>query len=78
MPTAGETDQLTRLFPVPVTVAENIRDWPPASDTAAGDTEIPMTGGNSEIVAEADLVGSAALVAVRVTVCAAVIVAGAV
>jgi hypothetical protein len=64
----------------PVTVAVNVTDCPPVSEALDGVTEIATAGagGTSDIVALAVLVGSAALAAVTVTVCAEAIVAGAV
>lgn len=58
----------------------NVTDCPPVSEALDGVTEMAATGagGTSDIVALAVLVGSAALVAVTVTVCAEAIVAGAV
>ena len=58
----------------------NVTDCPPVSEALDGVTEMATTGagGTSDIVALAVLVGSAALVAVTVTVCAEAMVAGAV
>ena len=58
----------------------NVTDCPPVSEALDGVTEIATAGagGTSDIVALAVLVGSAALAAVTVTVCAEAIVAGAV
>ena len=49
----------------PATVAAIVVDCPPVSEAEVGDTEIVTTGagGTSEIVALADLVASATLVA---------------
>ena len=64
----------------PVTVAVIVLDCAPVSEAEVGDTEIvtPGAGGTSDMLALADLVVSAALVAFTVTVCADAIVAGAV
>src|SRR5215467_897647 len=77
VPTDGFMLQVTAVLPVPLTVAVNCC-WPLAvrvTDTGVTDT---ATVGVSATVALADLVGSATLVAVMVTVCAEEIVAGAV
>ena len=76
-PTAGFRDQVTPVLVVPLIETLNWADWPPASETAVGDIEIP-TVGESVIAALAVLVESAKLVAVSITVCWLVIVAGAV
>jgi hypothetical protein len=60
-----------------VTVAANCCVWPPYSVAAAGLT-LTVTGGYSVAVAEPDFDVSAWLVAVTVTVCGEVTVAGAV
>ena len=78
VPTAGESDQLTPVLVVPLTEATNCADWPPLNDTLVGDSETVIAGGTREMVAVADLVPSAALTAVTVTVWADVMVAGAV
>ena len=82
MPTAGDKDQVMFVLLLPVTNPENCLDWPPESDAVAGDTEIATTGfepeASSEIIADEDLVESATLVAVSVTVWAAAMVVGAV
>jgi len=64
----------------PVTVAANVADCPPCSEAEDGVIEMVTTGagGTSDMLALADLVVSAALVAFTVTVCAEEIVAGAV
>jgi hypothetical protein len=64
----------------PVTAGVIVADCPPLSDAEVGDTDTETTvaGGTSDIDALAVLVASAALVAVTVTVCAEVMVAGAV
>ena len=59
------TDQVTAVLLVPVTVAENCCVPPVRSEADVGDTEI-ATGAATVTVAEADLVVSAALVAVTV------------
>jgi hypothetical protein len=67
--------------PVPVTVDVNCCEAPPATDTADGDTVTAVIVGAADLtitVAVPDLVGSATLVAVTVTVCAALVAAGAV
>ena len=58
-------DQVTAVLLVPVTVAENCCVPPVWSEADVGDTEI-ATGVATVTVAEADLVVSAALVAVTV------------
>jgi hypothetical protein len=60
----------------PVTVAVNVVDFPPVSEAVAGDT-VTATG-TKLTLALTFLVGSAALAAVTVTVCADAMVAGAV
>ena len=77
LPTAGFRVQMTAVFELFVTVAAKawVCDWPRV--TVAGVSETP-TGGVSDMVAVAVLVGSTTLVAVTVTVWAAEIVAGAV
>ena len=64
----------------PVTVGIIVADCPLLSEAEVGDTETETTvaGGTNDIDAVAFLVASAALVAVTVTVCAEVMVAGAV
>src|SRR5215471_18256357 len=69
--------QFTALLLLPVTVAVNCCVCPCDSVADAGLTDTP-TGGMSVIVALADLVGSAALVAVTITACCDPIDAGAV
>jgi hypothetical protein len=66
VPTAGLIDQVTPEFDEPPTVAVNCCHWDPVSDTLVGvkDTD---TGGTKLTMALADFVGSAALVAVTVT-----------
>jgi hypothetical protein len=64
----------------PVTVAANVAACPPVSDALVGVTEMDTAGagGVSDIAARAVFVGSAALVASTVTVCADAMLAGAV
>jgi hypothetical protein len=76
VPTFGTSDQVTAVFVVPVKVAPNCADWPPVSETEGGDTAMATTGMRL-IVALAFMVGSAALEAVRVTVCGVLSEAGA-
>ena len=82
MPTAGDKDQLTSVFVLPVTVVENCLDSPPESDAVAGDSDRETTGGGgaawSEMVELADFVESATLTALILTVCGVVMLAGAV
>src|ERR1039458_1258514 len=75
-PAAGLTDQLTAVLGPPATVAVNCCVWPAVSDTAVGDTATVIA--DSVIMALADLVGSARLVAVTVTCCPVGMLAGAV
>ena len=77
VPTAGFKDQVTAVFDDPLTVAVNCWVWDAVRDTVNGVRET-VTGGVRAMVALADLVESAALVAVTVTVCAPEIEAGAV
>ncbi len=78
-PTPGEAAQDTFVLSVPVTVAAS---WmlAPAVTVADGGATLTATlaGGNRFIVAVPAFVGSAALVAITVIVCAAATVAGAV
>ena len=76
VPTAGESDQFTPVLLDPVTVAFSVLDCPPVSEAVAGDT-VTATG-TRLTVALTFLLGSAALAAVTVTVCAEAMVAGAV
>jgi hypothetical protein len=82
---------LAPIVPTPAGLAVHVTDWlvlfatvavklcvPLAYSVAVPGTTLTDTGGSSVIVAEADLVESAWLVAVTVTVCCVVIVAGAV
>ena len=68
---------MTAVFDDPLTVAVNWLVWETVSDAVAGVTDT-LTGGARPMLALADLVGSAALVALTVTVCALAIEAGAV
>ena len=71
---------MTPVFEVPLTVGVNVVLWPPLSDALAGD-KLMLTGvaaGCSVRETVAMSVGSAALMAVRTTVCVDVILAGAV
>ena len=77
VPTAGLTDHVTVVFDDPLTVAVNWLVWETVSDAVAGVTDT-LTGAARAMLALADFVGSAALVALTVTVCATVIEAGAV
>ena len=67
LPTAGLSDHVTAVLPVPVTPAVKVADWPAASDAEAGPTVTPI--GCNVTVALAVFVESATLVAVSVTVC---------
>ena len=71
-------DQVTAVFVLPVTVAVICRVCDAPIVALEGLTVMLTGGGVNCTVALADFVGSATLVAVIVTVCAAVIVAGAV
>ena len=75
VPTAGLSDQVTAVLPVPVTEALNVAAAPAPSDAEAG--PIDTATGVRDTVAIAVLVVSAALVAVTVTVCWLAIIAGA-
>ena len=77
VPTAGFKDQVTAVFDDPLTAAVNCWVWDAVRDAVNGVRET-VTGGASATLALADLVGSAALVAVTVTVCALEIEVGAV
>ena len=77
LPTAGLSDQVTAVLDELATAAVNACVCEGVRVTLPGDTAT-LTAGASEIVAVADLVESAALVAVTVMVCALVIEAGAV
>jgi hypothetical protein len=76
VPTAGLSDHVTALLEVPPTVAVYCWVWATARVAESGVNEM-LTGGLSVTVALADLVGSAALVAVTVTVCGPLSAAGA-
>ena len=76
VPTAGLTDQVTAAFVVPVTVTVNCRVCEAAKLAVDGLTVI-CTGGTTVTLAVAFLLVSATLVAVTVTVCGLVSVAGA-
>ena len=77
LPTAGLSDQVTAVFGVPATAAVNVWVCEGVRVTLPGVTAT-LTGGVSEMVAEAVLVESATLVAVTVTVWTAAMVDGAV
>jgi hypothetical protein len=77
LPTAGFSDQVTAVFEVPVTAAVNVWVCEGVRVTLPG-VNATLTGGASATLALADLVESATLVAVAVTVCALVIEPGAV
>ncbi len=67
MPTAELRVHVTPVFVVPVTLAVNCCVWPALNVVLPGATVI-ATDGFTVIVALADLVGSAALVAIALTV----------
>jgi hypothetical protein len=77
LPTARLSDHVTAVFEVPATLAVNIWVCEGVSVTVPG-VNATLTGGASDTLALAVLVGSTTLVAVTVTVWAAEIVAGAV
>ena len=77
VPTAGLTDQVTAVLDDPLTVAVNWLVWEAVSEEVVGVSET-LTGGAKAMIALADLVVSAALVALTVTFCALEIEAGAV
>ena len=77
MPTAGITDQVTAVLDDPLTVAVNWLVWEAVSEEVVGVSET-ATGGVKAMLAPADIVGSATLVALTVTDCALEIEAGAV
>jgi hypothetical protein len=77
VPTLGLNDQVTAVFDNPLTVAVNWLVWETVSDAIEGVMD-RLTGGARAMLALADFVGSAALVALTVTVCALAIEAGAV
>jgi hypothetical protein len=80
VPTAADSDQVTELFVVPVTVGVNVLDCPALRETALGVRVIPTVAGGAgagldvvgvgvnEIVALACAEGFEALMAVKVTV----------
>ena len=74
-PTAGWSDQVTAVLLVPVTEAVKVADLPAPIDAVAGPTVTPT--GVSDTVAVALFVESAPLVAVTITVCWLLIIAGA-
>ena len=69
-PTSGLMDQMTVVLALPVTAAANCWVWEVVSNTLPGVTVTDTEGveGVNVTVAEADLVESAMLVAVTVTV----------
>jgi hypothetical protein len=67
VPTAGLKVQVTAVLDEPLTVAVNCWVWEAASDAVVGVSET-LSGSARAILALAALVGSAALVAVTVTV----------
>lgn len=69
---------VTLVLAIPATLAANCWLSPPPNETAAGATVTVTGGGFSVTMALADLLVSATLVAVTVTVCCAVSVVGAV
>ena len=73
---AGLKLQFTAVLANPLTLAENCCDCPPPRLTVAGVKIMVIGGGFKVIVAEADFDVSATLVAVTVTICCAVMVAG--
>ena len=77
LPTEGLRVQVTAVFEVFATAAVNACVCASARVTVPG-VNATLTGGTSVTLALADLVESATLVAVTVTVCALVIEAGAV
>jgi hypothetical protein len=77
VPTAGFRDQVTLVLLLPVTVAVSCCVWEAVREAVVGVTET-LTGRVSAKLALADLVGSAALVAVAAIVWALVTEAGAV
>jgi hypothetical protein len=78
VPTDGDMDQVTLVLVDPVTLAFKVVDCPPVREAEAGVMVIATVAeGFKETDACAFFVGSAALIAVTVTVCAVVTVAGA-
>lgn len=76
-PREGDTVQFTLVLLEPLTVALNVVDWPPVSETVEG-VKLIVTPGCSVRAVLALLVGSAELVPVTVTVCVLLIGDGAV
>jgi hypothetical protein len=76
VPTDGDTDQLTAVLLVPVTLALRVADWPDVSVAIGGVN--PIATGTSDTTALALRLETAWLVAVMTTVCADGITAGAV
>ncbi len=76
VPTDGARDHVTAVVGVPPMEALNWVDWPPVREIEEGVNAMP-TAGTRVIVAPPVLVGSAALLAVTVTFCWELIVAGA-
>jgi len=76
-PTDGLTDHVTAVFDVFVTVAENCCVWD-AESVAANGLTVTAIDGYTVTAADPDFVPSATLVAVTVTVCWVVMLAGAV
>jgi hypothetical protein len=77
VPTAGLNDHVIAVLEVPVTVVPNCWLDEAYRATLEGPT-VTVTGGLRLMVAMADFVGSAVLVAVSVTFCVLVMEAGAV
>jgi hypothetical protein len=77
-PVVGLIVHVTAVLPVPVTVAVNCCVPPPYTVAVVGAIVTLTAVGDSVTVAVADLVVSAALVALMVTVCCVVTLAGAV
>ena len=77
LPTAGLRDQVTAVFELLATAAVNAWVCEGVRVTLLGVSPM-LTGGARETLAIADLVESAALIAVTVTVCPLVMDAGAV
>jgi hypothetical protein len=81
VPTCGVTAHVTAVFEAPLTVLVKTALWPPWSDAVLGDKLRLTTAGGVAVrftIADALLVGSAALDATIVTVCRLGTVAGAV
>ena len=68
LPTKGFRDQITPVFKLPKTVAVNACTPDGPSVTVPG-VRVTLTGGTRKMLALASFNGSAALVAVTVTVC---------